>query len=62
MTTMAEDGVLGVVYECPLPDSLRGLDESWPAVLMDMLLCLELASGRRNRLMCFNNIELNTAV
>ena len=62
MTTMAEDGVLGVVYGCPLPDSPRGLDESWPAVLMDMLLCLELASGRRNRPMCFNNIESNAAV
>ena len=53
---------MGVVYGCPLPDSLRGLEESWPAVLMDMLLYPELAFGGRNRSTCFNDIESKSAV
>jgi len=40
--TVVEDGVLGVVYGWSMPDSPRGVDKSRPALLMDMLRCLEL--------------------
>ena len=45
-TALAEFDVPGVVYGGPRPDSLRRAEERHPTKLMDMLVWLDLDSGR----------------